>query len=90
MAYETLIVERMEAVELIRLNRPEALNALNDKLMDELTLALDAAEADAAVRAIVITAPSAPSPPAPTSRRWRPRTMSRPSPRTSSRATGSG
>ena len=55
MAYETLIVERMDAVELIRLNRPEALNALNDKLMDELTAALDAAEADEGVRAIVIT-----------------------------------
>ena len=55
MAYDTLIVERIEAVELIRLNRPEALNALNDRLMDELTAALDIAEADDAVRAIVIT-----------------------------------
>jgi enoyl-CoA hydratase/carnithine racemase len=55
MAYQTLIVEAHEAVTLIRLNRPEALNALSGQLMDELTAALDAAEADGAVRAIVIT-----------------------------------
>src|SRR5262249_14947144 len=39
----------------IRLNRPEALNALNGQLIDELTKALDAFEADAAIGAIVIT-----------------------------------
>ena len=55
MTYETLIVETADAVTLIRLNRPSALNALNGQLMDELTAALDAAEADAAVRCIVIT-----------------------------------
>jgi enoyl-CoA hydratase/carnithine racemase len=55
MAYETLIVEAHDAVTLIRLNRPEALNALNGKLMDELTAALDATEADDNVRAVVIT-----------------------------------
>ncbi len=55
MAYETLIVEAHDAVTLIRLNRPQALNALNDQLMDELTTALDGAEADDAVRAVVIT-----------------------------------
>ncbi len=56
MAYETLIVEAPEAgVTLIRLNRPEALNALNAQLMDELTAALDVAEADPAVGCIVLT-----------------------------------
>ena len=55
MAYETLIVEAHDAVTLIRLNRPQALNALNDQLMDELTAALDVAEADDAVRCMVIT-----------------------------------
>jgi enoyl-CoA hydratase/carnithine racemase len=55
MTYETLIVETADAVTLIRLNRPKALNALNGQLMDDLTAALDAAEADAAVRCIVIT-----------------------------------
>ena len=55
MAYETLIVETADAVALIRLNRPQAMNAFNNQLMDELTAALDAAEADASVRCIVIT-----------------------------------
>jgi len=55
MSYETLIVETADGVSLIRFNRPEALNAFNDQLMDELTSALDAAEADEAVRCIVLT-----------------------------------
>jgi enoyl-CoA hydratase/carnithine racemase len=55
MTYHTLIIETDQAVTLIRLNRPEALNALNGQLMDEMTAALDAAEADPAVRCIVIT-----------------------------------
>src|SRR3984893_17946514 len=55
MAYQSLIIEAHDAVTLIRLNRPEALNALNAQLMDELTAALDAAEADPGVRTIVIT-----------------------------------
>jgi len=55
MAYETLIVETADGVTLIRLNRPQALNALNAQLMDEMTAALDAAEGDPAVRCIVIT-----------------------------------
>jgi enoyl-CoA hydratase len=54
-AYETLIVETAEAVALIRLNRPEALNALNSKLLAELGEALAAAEADDEVACIVLT-----------------------------------
>jgi enoyl-CoA hydratase len=54
-AYETLIVETAEAVTLIRLNRPEALNALNSKLLAELGEALAAAEADDEVGCIVLT-----------------------------------
>ena len=52
---DTLLLERHDAVLLIRLNRPEALNALSRKLMGELARALAEAEADAAVRCIVIT-----------------------------------
>jgi enoyl-CoA hydratase len=55
LAYETLIVETTDAVTLIRLNRPEALNALNAQLLGELAAALSAAEADPAVGCIVIT-----------------------------------
>jgi enoyl-CoA hydratase/carnithine racemase len=55
MAYETLIVEAHDAVTLIRLNRPEALNALNSALLAELGQALDAAAADDGVRCLVLT-----------------------------------
>ena len=55
MSFETLIVERDEAVTLIRLNRPQALNALNSRLLQELAQALDEAEADEAVRCLVLT-----------------------------------
>jgi len=56
MNYETLIVETPSAgVTLIRLNRPEALNALNSQLLGELSAALDAAEADDGVRCLVLT-----------------------------------
>ena len=55
MAYETLIVEIEDEIALIRLNRPEALNALNAKLMSELTAALAAADANDKVRCIILT-----------------------------------
>jgi enoyl-CoA hydratase len=55
MSYETLIVEQDEGVTLIRLNRPQALNALSSDLWRDLTAALDAAEADDAVRCVVLT-----------------------------------
>jgi len=55
MAYKTLIVETHGAVGLIRLNRPQALNALNAELMDELSAVLEKFEADDAIGCIVIT-----------------------------------
>lgn len=54
-AYENLIVETRARVGLIRLNRPKALNALNDALMNELGAALLAFDADERVGAIVLT-----------------------------------
>lgn len=55
MSYESIIVETRGKVGLITLNRPKALNALSDPLMDELGKALDAFEADENIGAIVIT-----------------------------------
>jgi enoyl-CoA hydratase len=55
MSFQTLLIETTEGVTLIRLNRPEALNALNSQLLDELGEALDAAEADPQVRCVVLT-----------------------------------
>jgi enoyl-CoA hydratase len=55
MTYETIIAETRGRVGLVTLNRPQALNALNSKLIAELNQALDAFEADANVGCIVIT-----------------------------------
>jgi enoyl-CoA hydratase len=55
MAYTTLLVEIEDYVALIRLNRPDALNALNQKLMSELADALTAADQNDKVRCIILT-----------------------------------
>jgi enoyl-CoA hydratase len=55
MTYQNILVETRDAVGLIRLNRPAALNALCDALIRELGRALDAFEADDAIGAVVIT-----------------------------------
>lgn len=55
MNYRTLIVEIANNVALIRLNRPEALNALNSLLMAELAAAMTAADSDDQVRCLVLT-----------------------------------
>jgi enoyl-CoA hydratase/carnithine racemase len=53
--YSTLIVELGEGVALVRLNRPEALNALNSVLLGELSAVLGDLEADDGVRCVVLT-----------------------------------
>src|SRR6266508_937953 len=55
MAYENILVETRGRVGLVTLNRPKALNALNDALMNELGDALAKFDADEAIGAIVIT-----------------------------------
>jgi enoyl-CoA hydratase len=55
MDYECILTVRDEAVAIIRLNRPQALNALSDRLIQELGDALDGFEADAKVAVVVIT-----------------------------------
>lgn len=55
MTFETIKTEMRGAVLLITLNRPQALNALNAQLVGELAKALDQAEANAGVRAVVLT-----------------------------------
>ncbi|KGB83607.1 MAG: enoyl-CoA hydratase [Pseudomonadota bacterium] len=55
MAYKTLIVDIEEHVALIRLNRPDALNALNSELLAELAEAVTQAGANDKVRCIVLT-----------------------------------
>jgi len=53
--YTTILTEVHDRVGLARLNRPEALNALNHTLMSELMDALAAFDADGNIAAIVIT-----------------------------------
>ena len=55
MAYETLIVEIEDHIGLSRLNRPDALNALNSQLLGELADALKAMESNDKVRVVVLT-----------------------------------
>ncbi|MCF5705675.1 enoyl-CoA hydratase [Pseudomonas syringae] len=55
MNYETILREVRGKVGLITLNRPQALNALNARLIDELNHALDALDADPAIGCIVLT-----------------------------------
>ncbi len=54
-SFETILVETHGSVGLIRLNRPKALNALCDQLMEELGAQLLAFDADPAIGAIVLT-----------------------------------
>jgi enoyl-CoA hydratase len=55
MTYENIIVERRDRVGLVRLNRPQRMNALSDALAAELTQALADFDSDSGVGAIVIT-----------------------------------
>ncbi len=51
----TLILERAEGYAVVQLNRPQALNALNNAMMDELSLVIPALDADPAIHAIILT-----------------------------------
>ena len=53
--YENILVEVRDRVGLITLNRPKALNALNNALLHELMDTLEAFDRDESVGAIVIT-----------------------------------
>jgi enoyl-CoA hydratase len=54
-AYQTVIVEVEDHVGTVRLNRPDALNALNHQLLEEVAAALTEMDASNRVRAIVVT-----------------------------------
>ena len=55
MAYENIISETRDAVGIITLNRPKALNALNAQLIDGLNQALSGFQEDAAIGCVIIT-----------------------------------
>ena len=55
MSYENILVETKGKVGIIRLNRPSALNALNAKLIAELSAAIDGFEKDPAIGCLIVT-----------------------------------
>ncbi|HTQ17509.1 enoyl-CoA hydratase [Mycobacterium sp.] len=55
MTYETILVERDNRVGIITLNRPEALNALNSQVMNEVTSAATELDNNPDIGAIIIT-----------------------------------
>src|SRR5579871_6719361 len=55
MSYQNILVRTEGPIGIVTLNRPQALNALNTALMDELTQAIDSFEADAAIRCVILT-----------------------------------
>ena len=55
MAFNTIIVEISDYIATIKLNRPDALNAINAKLLAEVCTALEEADASDKVRCIIIT-----------------------------------
>ena len=58
MSFETILIETRERVGLITLNRPQALNALNTQVLDELNQALDQFENDPNIGCVVLTGSS--------------------------------
>ena len=55
MSYETILADREERVGIITLNRPQALNALNTQVMNEVTTAAAEFDADPGIGAIIVT-----------------------------------
>ena len=55
MTYETILVEQRDAVTLITLNRPQALNALSNHVLKDLSAAFAAYDADPSQRCAVLT-----------------------------------
>lgn len=55
MSFETILLERNDPIATIYFNRPNALNALNNALFDELDTALDHAKKDENIRVLILT-----------------------------------
>ena len=55
MAYETLLTELEDGILTVTLNRPDRLNAFTETMLRELLTCFDAADADDAVRVVIVT-----------------------------------
>ena len=55
MEYRNLLMETRDGVATLTINRPDKLNALDDRTMEELDAAFAALGADASVRGVILT-----------------------------------
>lgn len=55
MAYETILLERKGAIAVIRINRPDKLNAMNAQVKDEIATALGELERDETAHVVILT-----------------------------------
>jgi enoyl-CoA hydratase len=55
MEYQNLLLERRDGVATVTVNRPDKLNALDDRTMEELDAAFAALAGDAGVRGVILT-----------------------------------
>ncbi|MGH9432105.1 MAG: enoyl-CoA hydratase/isomerase family protein [Terriglobia bacterium] len=54
MDYQTLLYEKRDGIAYVTINRPEKLNALNQKVMEELKVCFESIQADAGMRAVIL------------------------------------
>ena len=55
MGYQSLLVDRADGIATLTMNRPEARNALDIRMREELVDALDEIERDSTVRVVILT-----------------------------------
>jgi enoyl-CoA hydratase len=55
MVYETLLIDRRDAIGYVKINRPEKLNALNRRMMEELLDCFQALQKDKEIRVVILT-----------------------------------
>jgi enoyl-CoA hydratase/carnithine racemase len=53
--YETILYEKQDGIAIIKINRPEALNALNGQVIQDISDAVDAFARDDEAQVLVIT-----------------------------------
>ncbi|GAB0155580.1 enoyl-CoA hydratase-related protein [Chryseobacterium sp. Alg-005] len=55
MGYQNILLEKEDKISIITINRPESLNALNAKTIQEISSALDVLNSDVSCRVIILT-----------------------------------
>ncbi len=55
MNYETIIFEVQDGIGVLKFNRPKALNAINEQVLQELNDAIDKVEKDSSIRVLILT-----------------------------------